>query len=81
MPRRVVGVRVVCDGVVGLFAISWLIDVSDLTGRLVADLVAADRVVYRPEVLRHFPQAGSTGCSICGTSCGRDGADARAQRR
>src|SRR4051812_33107635 len=28
--------------------------VADPTGPLVAELVAADRVIYRPEVLRHF---------------------------
>ena len=35
--------------------------VSDPTGPLVADLVAADRVVYRPEVLRHFASGGEYG--------------------
>ena len=35
--------------------------VSDPTGPLVAELVAADRVVYRPEVLRHFAAGGEYG--------------------
>ncbi|MEO5633983.1 alpha/beta hydrolase [Gaiella sp.] len=34
---------------------------SDPTGPLVAELVAADRVVYRPEVLRHFAAGGEYG--------------------
>jgi pimeloyl-ACP methyl ester carboxylesterase len=35
--------------------------VSDPTGPLVAELVEADRVVYRPEVLRHFAAGGEYG--------------------
>ena len=35
--------------------------VADPTGPLVAELVAADRVVYRPEVLRHFAAGGEYG--------------------
>ncbi len=35
--------------------------VSDPTGPLVAELVEADRVVYRPEVLRHFATGGEYG--------------------
>jgi pimeloyl-ACP methyl ester carboxylesterase len=35
--------------------------VSDPTGPLVAELVAADRVVHRPEVLRHFAAGGEYG--------------------
>lgn len=35
--------------------------VSDPTGPLVAELVAADRVAYRPEVLRHFAAGGEYG--------------------
>ncbi len=35
--------------------------VTDPTGPLVAELVAADRVVYRPEVLRHFATGGEYG--------------------
>lgn len=34
---------------------------SDPTGPLVAELVAADRVAYRPEVLRHFATGGQYG--------------------
>ena len=35
--------------------------VADPTGPLVAQLVEADRVVYRPEVLRHFAAGGEYG--------------------
>ena len=35
--------------------------VADPEGPLVAELVAADRVVYRPEVLRHFAAGGEYG--------------------
>ena len=35
--------------------------VADPTGPLVAELNAADRVVYRPEVLRHFAAGGEYG--------------------
>jgi len=35
--------------------------VADPTGPLVAELVAADRVVYRPDVLRHFAAGGEYG--------------------
>ena len=35
--------------------------VADPTGPLVAQLVAADRVVHRPEVLRHFAAGGEYG--------------------
>jgi pimeloyl-ACP methyl ester carboxylesterase len=35
--------------------------VADPTGPLVAQLIAADRVVYRPEVLRHFAVGGEYG--------------------
>jgi pimeloyl-ACP methyl ester carboxylesterase len=35
--------------------------VADPTGPLVAQLIAADRVVYRPEVLRHFASGGEYG--------------------
>ena len=35
--------------------------VADPTGPLVAELIAADRVVYRPEVLRHFAAGGEYG--------------------
>ena len=35
--------------------------VADPTGPLVAQLIAADRVVYRPEVLRHFAAGGEYG--------------------
>jgi pimeloyl-ACP methyl ester carboxylesterase len=35
--------------------------VADPTGPLVAELVAADHVVYRPEVLRHFAAGGEYG--------------------
>jgi pimeloyl-ACP methyl ester carboxylesterase len=35
--------------------------VADPEGSLVAELVAADRVVYRPEVLRHFAAGGEYG--------------------
>ncbi len=37
--------------------------VADPTGPLVAELVDADRVVYRPEVLRHFAAGGEYGMS------------------
>ena len=37
--------------------------VADPTGPLVAELVAADRVVYRPDVLRHFAAGGEYGMS------------------
>jgi pimeloyl-ACP methyl ester carboxylesterase len=35
--------------------------VADPTGPLVAELIAADQVVYRPEVLRHFAAGGEYG--------------------
>ena len=35
--------------------------VADPTGPLVAELIAADEVVYRPEVLRHFAAGGEYG--------------------
>jgi pimeloyl-ACP methyl ester carboxylesterase len=35
--------------------------VADPTGPLVAELVAADQIVYRPEVLRHFAAGGEYG--------------------
>lgn len=35
--------------------------VADPTGPIVGELVAADRVVYRPEVLRHFSAGGEYG--------------------
>jgi proline iminopeptidase len=35
--------------------------VADPSGPLVAELVAADRVVYRPDVLRHFAAGGEYG--------------------
>jgi pimeloyl-ACP methyl ester carboxylesterase len=35
--------------------------VADPTGPVVAQLIAADRVVYRPEVLRHFAAGGEYG--------------------
>jgi pimeloyl-ACP methyl ester carboxylesterase len=35
--------------------------VADPTGPIVAQLIAADRVVYRPEVLRHFAAGGEYG--------------------
>ena len=37
--------------------------VADPTGPLVAELIAADRVVYRPDVLRHFAAGGEYGMS------------------
>lgn len=44
-----------------LLADQMAFHVSDPTGPLVAELVAADRVVYRPEVLRHFAAGGQYG--------------------
>ena len=35
--------------------------VADPTGPLVAELIAADHVVYRPDVLRHFAAGGDYG--------------------
>ena len=35
--------------------------VADPTGPLVAELIAADQVVYRPDVLRHFAAGGEYG--------------------
>jgi pimeloyl-ACP methyl ester carboxylesterase len=47
--------------------------VADPTGPLVAELVAADRVVYRPDVLRHFAAGGEYGMldlreDLCGVT-------------
>jgi proline iminopeptidase len=44
-----------------LMADQYPFHVADPTGPLVAELVAADRVVYRPEVLRHFAAGGEYG--------------------
>ncbi len=44
--------------------------VADPTGPLVARLRADDRVVYRPEVLRHFASGASTGWSTFEKSSG-----------
>jgi pimeloyl-ACP methyl ester carboxylesterase len=44
-----------------LMADQFAFHVADPTGPLVAELVAADRVVYRPDVLRHFAAGGEYG--------------------
>jgi pimeloyl-ACP methyl ester carboxylesterase len=44
-----------------LMADQYPFHVADPTGPLVAEIVAADRVVYRPDVLRHFAAGGEYG--------------------
>ena len=56
--------------------------VADPTGPLVAELNAADQVVYRPEVLRHFAAGGEYGMlDLRGGASQRHEADADPQRR
>ena len=64
-----------------LMADQYPFHVADPTGPLVAELVAADRVVYRPEVLRHFAAGGEYGMLDLREELRRvDSADARPQR-